>query len=416
MTRAAPTDDRRSATASTHRPTADELVAHAEAMVPTLVARQAETEERTYYAADTHEELRRHGFYRLLVPRRFGGLELGVATFLRVVTTLARGCPSTAWMYCLGAAHALPAASLFGERAQAELFRDGDFICPATIAPGGTAERDAEGRWLISGTWPYCSGSPYATHVMAHALAAGEDGGPPVPVLFVAPRDQWRRLDDWAGQLGLRGSGSHSVVLERAVVAADLALPGVHLSQTEVSGGTPGRDLHGNPEYGGAPLSFMNLEIAALVVGIALGAIEVYEDLMRTRTTSVPPVVPRSEHPDYQFWYAEAAGMIETAQAALVGAAHQWHALAASGAAAVTREQDLRLAAVTRHVIHLCWHAVERHLFPTAGTSAVRGGERLERIWRDLSTAHSHTGLSVLLPTVAMRELAGLRVGAAPRR
>src|SRR5579859_3230668 len=94
----------------------------------------------------TPAEFAGNGFYRLLVPRRYGGYEFGIDTFLRVAMTLARGCPSTGWMYCLGATHALAVATLFGERAQAELFSGGDFICPATIVPAGTATRTGDGH------------------------------------------------------------------------------------------------------------------------------------------------------------------------------------------------------------------------------------------------------------------------------
>jgi 3-hydroxy-9,10-secoandrosta-1,3,5(10)-triene-9,17-dione monooxygenase len=80
------------------------------------------------------------------------------------------------------------------------------------------------------------------------------------------------------------------------------------------------------------------------------------------------------------------------------------------GPAAVTRELDRRLAAVCRHVAQLCWTAVESHILPNAGSSAVRHGERLGRIWRDLSMLRGHAGLSVLLPTVAVRELARTRL------
>ena len=38
----------------------------------------------------------------LLQPRRFGGLELDVATFYRVMMSIARGCPSTGWMLTSG--------------------------------------------------------------------------------------------------------------------------------------------------------------------------------------------------------------------------------------------------------------------------------------------------------------------------
>src|SRR4051794_19898306 len=150
--------------------TADEVVARAEAIAATLVGRQAETEERTFYAEDTHEEFARAGFYRILVPRRYGGYEFGIDTFMRVTMALTRGCPSTGWMYCLGHAHSIVVASLFDERTQAELFAGGDFISPATVMPSGKAQRTDDGDWILSGTWNYCSGSPYATHFIGHTL------------------------------------------------------------------------------------------------------------------------------------------------------------------------------------------------------------------------------------------------------
>lgn len=375
-------------------------------MIPELIARQAETEDRGYYAPDTHAQFARNGFYRILVPRRYGGYEFGIDVFLRVCMALTRGCPSTGWMYCLGATHALAAATLFCEQAQDELFADVDFICPGALLPAGSATQAANGRWQLSGTWQYCSGSPYANYFMGHTLVASGDGGAPSVLLFAAPRSQWRRLDDWGSQLGLRGSGSHSIVIDSAEVPCYLALPGVHRSQVDVSAGTPGRDLHGNAEYGGGQLSIMNLEPAALAVGMAKGALDAYEDLLRHRSTLLPPFTRRADDPDYQFWYGDAYAMIGTAEAALLHAIKEWQDTSACGASAFTREADLRISVICRHVLRLCWEAVESYLLPTAGSSSVRHGERLERVWRDMSMMRSHAGLSVLLPTVAVRELA----------
>ncbi|WP_433241307.1 acyl-CoA dehydrogenase family protein [Streptosporangium sp. CA-135522] len=387
-----------------------EIIARAEAIAPTLVGRQAETEERTFYAQDTHEEFARAGFYRILVPRRYGGYEFGVDTFMRVSMALARGCPSTAWMYLFGAAHALPVATLFDERAQAELFGSGDFICPATVAPTGSAERTADGDWVLNGTWTYCSGAPYATHFLGHTLVSPGEGLPPAPMMFIIPRSQWQRLDDWGRQLGLKGSGSHSIAIDNARIPEHFTLP-THMSQVSVTEGTPGRALHDNPEYGGGPLSFMLLELGALAVGMAKGALDAYEELMRTRTTSFFPIVSRAEDPDYQFKYGEATGMIAAAEAAMLNAIQQWSDTCAKGSAAFTREQELRLATISREAVRLCWRAVEGHLFPTAGSSSVRSGERIERVWRDMSTLHSHAGLGIFLSTLANRELARARFG-----
>jgi 3-hydroxy-9,10-secoandrosta-1,3,5(10)-triene-9,17-dione monooxygenase len=388
----------------------ENLVAMAKTIATSLTERQAETEERTFYGPDTHREFAKAGFYRILVPRRYGGYEYGLETFLRVAMELTRGCPSTGWMYCIGAAHALAAATMFDEQAQDELFSSGDFICPMLIQPSGSAER-VGGEWVLNGTWRYASGSPYATHFIGHTIVSPDNGQPPAPMLFVMPRDQWQRLDDWSGQLGLKGSGSHSILVENGRIPGHFALPGTHISETVVVGGTPGRDLHNNPEYGGGPLSVMNLEAAFLAVGMAQGALDAYEELMRSKTTMLPPMVNRAKDPDYQFWYGEAAGLIGTAEAAAMNAVRQWSDLCAQGPEAFTREHDLRLSAICRHVMRLCWHAVQEYLFPTAGSSAVRHGERIERVWRDMSMFHSHLGISVLLPTVAVRELAQVRLG-----
>ncbi|WP_410655425.1 acyl-CoA dehydrogenase family protein [Amycolatopsis sp. lyj-112] len=376
--------------------TPDEVVARAEAIAATLVERQAEVEERTYYAQDVHEAFAEAGFYRILVPRRYGGYEFGVDTFVRVTMALTRGCSSTGWMYCLGAAHALLAATLFDERAQAELFAGGDFIAPLPLAPGGTAERTDDGHWVLNGTWNYCSGAPYATHLMAHAMVSKEDGAPPEPLLFVIPRSEWEMLDNWGNQLGLKGSGSHSITIRDGRIPDHFTKP-LHLSEATMADGEPGLQLHGNPQYSGAPLGFMSLEGAAIAVGMAKGALDAYEELLRTKTTITPPFAIRSEDPDYQLWYGEAAALIATGEAALHNAVQQWDELCAGGAAAYTPDRDLMIALICRQAATIAWRGVETRIVPTAGSSAMRNGERLERVWRDLSTGLSHVGFGVVL-------------------
>ena len=85
---------------------ADELVARAAAMRDTLRARQAECEAQGRLPDPTNREYVEAGFFRVLQPRRFGGLELGLQPFLRVAIELSRGCPSSGWVYALTAGHA----------------------------------------------------------------------------------------------------------------------------------------------------------------------------------------------------------------------------------------------------------------------------------------------------------------------
>jgi 3-hydroxy-9,10-secoandrosta-1,3,5(10)-triene-9,17-dione monooxygenase len=386
------------------------LIERATAMVPELIARQQETEDRTYYAEDTHRAFRDAGLYRVTVPRRYGGYEFDFDTFLRIVQVFTRACPSTGWMYCLGAAHSLVAGMLFGEEAQADMFAGGDFIAPAVIAPGGTARRDPNGGWILDGTWRYCSGAPYATHLIGHALVESDDG-PPQPLLFVAPRDQWEMLDDWGDLLGLKGSGSHSIRLVGARIPEYFGLLGVHLGEVSVTGGTPGRGLHGNPQYGGAPASSMALEGAVIAISMAQCALDAYTELMFSQKAMFPPFPARVHDPDYQLWYGQASGMIDAAETTVFATARRWHELCARPAEEFTVEEDLRLSLICREAAQLSWRAVEEILQPTAGSTAVRAGTRLERVWRDLSTGHTHNGFAVVLTTMVPRLFTQVRLG-----
>ncbi|MEV8428495.1 hypothetical protein [Streptomyces chartreusis] len=66
--------------------------------------------------------------------------EFALPVFYRVVTEIARGCPSTGWALSLTAAHVLQVATLFEERAQDEIFgADGDFRAASTVAHIGIA-------------------------------------------------------------------------------------------------------------------------------------------------------------------------------------------------------------------------------------------------------------------------------------
>jgi 3-hydroxy-9,10-secoandrosta-1,3,5(10)-triene-9,17-dione monooxygenase len=386
--------------------TAAELVARAEAIAPSLVPLQAETETRTHYSAQTHELFKQAGFYRILSPRRYGGLEFGIDTFLKVAMNIASGCPSTGWQLCLGTSHALTAASFFEEEQQGELFAEGDFICPTTIKPGGVARRRPDGDWDLTGDFSYASGSPYGMYYMGHTMAPE---GPPAPMLFIAPRSQWTRLDDWGAQLGMKGSGSHTVRFTDAVIPDRFVMPGTSLMEMDVSGGTPGLRLHDNPLYAGSSYSFFLLEAAAVCTGIAKGALNAFEELMG-KSTSFPPIVPRTQDPDFQRWYGVGAGKVIAAETLMLSCAQQWMERARTNS--FTREQDMRLVAMSREVLDLCWEATHEVFFRVAGSSSVLAGSRMERIWRDMSTLRSHSGF-VFFIEFSKRELAKARFGIA---
>ena len=394
-------------------PTTEEMIGRARAMRPRLLDRQAETEQLSSYPPATHEEFLEAGFYRMLVPRRFGGYEVGLPTFWRVVMEVARGCPSSAWCLCLASGHALQVASMFGAEVQEELFGDGHFLAAAVAAPAGSAQRTDDG-WLLSSTHPYSSGAPYSTHYLGQTFGPPGADGAPTMLLFVAPRSAWTMLDDWGSTLGLKGSGSNSVRFENAHLPARFVLENAWLLDIDPTNGTPGFELHGNPMYRGRWMSFFQGELAAVMIGAAQGALDEYETLLRSRKTQRPPIVDRAEDPDYQRWFGLALGRVATAEAALIQCAEQWMELArrsATDGIPFTRADDMRLNVIAREALTLAWDAMQGQIFRTAGTSAARNGERMERIFRDMAIGWGHFG--TILGDWAARELAREYLGLA---
>jgi 3-hydroxy-9,10-secoandrosta-1,3,5(10)-triene-9,17-dione monooxygenase len=390
-----------------------ELIARAVALRPRLVEEQAACEERTYYSDELHEEFLRAGFYRIYVPRRFGGYEFDVPTFARLLIEVARGCVNTAWCMGLASAHALQVASWWEERAQTEIFGDGDFRCASVAAPIGPATPMDDG-YELNGRVAYCSGIPFSTHYMGQAVLPGEDEhGLQRMLLFVAPESAWTMLDDWGDLLGMKGSGSQSITFEAAHIPSHWGLEDTRMVDVDVSDGTPGLRLHGNPMYGGRAFGCFAITLGAIMVGAAYNALDEYESMLETKLTPLPPMIPRKLDPDYQRWYGRALAKISTAEAAVVNAAEQHMALCerfVETGEPYTYGDDQRIGSIAREVMIQAWETVQSDLFRTAGSSAGGKGQRLERIYRDMSIGgNSHR--NTLLRDWAFRELARERLG-----
>jgi 3-hydroxy-9,10-secoandrosta-1,3,5(10)-triene-9,17-dione monooxygenase len=373
------------------------MVARAAALRPRLVAAQEETERRTYYSAEMHEEFLRAGFYHLYVPRRYGGYEFGVPTYARVVQEIARGCVSTAWCVGLAMNHALMVGSWWPRQAQDEIFAGGDFRCSSVAAPVGTAAPSKAG-WEVNGQVAFASGTPYSTFYMGQALLPNPDERQPPPLLlFVAPRAEWEMLNDWGDMLGLKGSGSHSIRFDHTAVPAGWGFEG-NMADIDVGGGTHGSRLHGNPMYAGRAMSVFTISLAAVTVGAAYNMLDEYERLMRTKNTGLPPFTPRIEDKDYQRWYGRALTRIATAEAALHQAADRHMELCrrnVQDGVDYTYGDDMLVAGIAREVMLMCWNVIDDDLFQTVGASVARDGQRMARIFRDMAVATAHRNLQL---------------------
>lgn len=376
--------------------TPGDLIRRAAAMREHLRAEQEATEQRTYYSAETHAMFTAAGFYRILQPRRFGGYEFDIETFYRVVMELARGCPSTGWCFCLGAAHVLQVAALFPEAAQQEVFwPDGHFIAASRDLECGTV-RPADGGYVVSGTWNYCSGAPYSTHFVARALLAdadGHTGQEPTDVLVAIPRSSWTMLDDWHGLLGLRGSGSHSIAVKDALVPAYFVVDSDPFS-FDTSQAAQASPVHQNPMYNSRHLNFFHGEIGAIVTGMADAAVDEFERIIRTSKT-VSPLPPglRADAVDYQRTLGLGLAKASAARQIVLGAAreHLEHCrLAAREGVPYLAKDDLLLESTHGQAGEIAFAAIEMLARMSGSSNAVRDGRRMQRYLRDALVYRSH--------------------------
>lgn len=357
-----------------------------------LREQQNEADERGAYSPEVHDAFLKAGFYRVTQPRLFGGYEFDLGTNYRLIVEISRGHPAAGWCLSLGGSHAYVVGSHWPERAQRELFgSDGHFIAPHRPAAMGTLKSVA-GGYILNGQWNYCSGIPYATHLLCGATL--EDGSGVRQV--VVPRAAFEVLDDWGGDrtLGMRGSGSNSARVREAFVPDHMAvkLDWLGARPDGMEDGTPGTRLHGNPMYLGRMMGPYHCSLVSVVVGAAWAALDEFEILMLRNHSLADPNLLWADHPDYLRPFGLALSMTEAAETILHGVADRYMDLCRRwerNRAPISVEENLRLWALAQQAGGLARQAVEL-LFQNSLSAPTKKGSRLECYFRDVAMYSSH--------------------------
>lgn len=169
------------------------------------------------------------GLMKLLVPAELGGLGRHPAEFIEFSRKIAYEHPSTGWvaMTCNEEAEIF-AAHLEPSTVTAFYASHGDAVIAGSGVPRGSA-RAVDGGWIVNGRWTFVSGCSVADWwVVANVV----EGSRPKDICHVLVPADPSLIDDTWHTLGLRGTGSHDVVLtdcfvpsEHAGVAANFSLP-----------------------------------------------------------------------------------------------------------------------------------------------------------------------------------------------
>lgn len=183
-------------------------------LLDAISLRRKAFEEAQQITPDVIEMMRGAGIYRALVARCFGGDEMAPADFMRIIERISMVDGSAAWVASFGhtAAYitALPVSTLNKIYATGPDVSIAGALFPphkAVAVPGG---------FEVSGRWMFGSGTSGADLVGVGIKAEGLDDGD-MPRMALMPRDSVTIAPNW-DVMGLRGTGSHDVIVDKVVV------------------------------------------------------------------------------------------------------------------------------------------------------------------------------------------------------
>lgn len=360
---------------------------------PVLRERQAQTEDDGQYAPDIHEYFKEHGFYKVLLPQTFGGLELGVPAFFMMISEVSRGCPSTAWCLSLSVAHTLTLSSYWPEHVQREVFgKHGYMVAPASGQIAASTVTPVEGGYLLSGTWRYCSGAPYSTHFFPTVVIPATEDEPEHRAWMVVDRESYEVLDDWGRVIGMKGSGSNGITMTDVFVPADRVCAETWTSDIEEP--SIGYQIHKNPTYSGAFFGFAEGEVAAVAAGLGYAAIDEYERIIRmSKAPYDPNGSMRVDNDDWRRVLGMAMAKVDAANAALIQCGRQYEEYVrrmVEGIDSFDGARSMRLNNAYFVVEELVWEALQQ-MVRTAGSGFSADGQAMQRYFRDIWTTVSRT-------------------------
>lgn len=360
-----------------------------EKMLEAVRVHGPEFDDAQEVSADVIALMREAGIYRALVAKRFGGDEVSPAGFIRMIERIAQVNGSAAWVASFGhtAAYvtALPLETL------AEIYANGPDvnICGALFPPHGAAA--VSGGFRVSGRWKFGSGTPAADLVGVGIKAEGLDHGG-LPRMAILPRGKVSIVRNW-DVIGLRGTGSHDVVVDNVVVPKEW---------TFIRGGPSSLDA---PLYRYPVMSLAAQVLAVVGLGVARAALDRITEMANGRgsITGAPVLADR----------AYVQNDIAQAEAALRSARAFFYEVTEDAFAILQAGDDLPIEKV--NLLRLAsTHAaaagvdVAQTAFRLSGTTAIYKDHPIARSLNDALVVAQHAFLSAGTWQSAGRILLGL--------
>lgn len=351
---------------------AADALGRAGALLPEIRGRSDQAEAERTTPAESIDALRAAGLFGIATPRRFGGSGLGFGAMVEVAAAIAGACGSTGWVYGVLTGHNWM-VGLFPEAAQAEVFADPRALTASVFRMGGRTVPVDGGYRMTDGEGRFCSGIDHSDWVVLGNAVQRPEG--PEPRFLLVPRQDVEIVDDWF-TAGMRGTGSKSIRVKdafipehRTVLTADL--------------------MRG--AGGAAPFPVAQpLSLIGPVLGMAQAALEAARESLGRKLASMSPE-QAGEQGALFARVAKASAEIDAAAALVLAGVRRLDE--STDPAALDALERSRLQRNYAFAAQQCRAAVTS-LFEAGGGSGIYDSSRLQRIWRDVSSASAHTAFT----------------------
>jgi alkylation response protein AidB-like acyl-CoA dehydrogenase len=377
----------------------NEQLQAARALRTTIRATRQETEEARCLAPQVVEGLVDAGFCRLAVPASLGGHEAEPGIALQIYEELAWADASVAWIVWNNQLVGL-ASRYSSDAVRTELFSDARRLFANSTRPSGRAVA-VEGGFRVSGRWSLVSGCELADWIaLMCVITEGAEprmlaAGVPEMRMAYVPKGWYRILDTWHVG-GLRGTGSHDIVVDDMFVPAERTFSFTDSAQSN------------------RPLSLMPFfatvcaGCAALCLGIAQATADALLELAASKV-QVDPIPGIRDRPWVQALLASSAANVASARLLLHSTLGDVWAACTQGIP-VTDMHRARMWESGHHAAHVS-KAVVRSMYEAAGTSALYVDCPIERAHRDIHAVMQH----VVFAPVWLEAAGRVRLGLAPQ-
>jgi len=348
-------------------------------LAPEISERARETERLRAVPADLMDRIKAAGLCRLALPTSLGGHELDPLTIVELIEDLSKADGSTGWTTLIGNSTAFT-AWLDPEVAARLIGPDPNVSSTSMFGPLGTGVGDGD-TLVVNGRWPFSSGAPNAELIQVGIFVMDgpaprqrPDGAPDWRFVYVR-REEVEIQDTWDAA-GLRGTGSHDVVIsDLAVPARQTAMP--------IFDTAP----HAGPWWRLPFFCMARTFMVGFPLGVARRALDELEALAPTKRRGVAATTV-AEDRVAQVEVARAEGGLQAARAFVFDALDEaWSA--ASEGSPVPASIDDRVKLATQQAMRAAVDAVDT-AYRLGGAGAVYDSHPLQRCFRDIHAANQH--------------------------